>query len=150
MIARREASGFVVGPSDVRAEKDRLNPYVVALDLAAKNCQLSQATRDGWEAWRAGWEKFYAADEGWLTAGAEMDRVQAYEADVKKWQATIARECPSVAQTPTPAPLGAPQQQAAAGIASSAATIAVALAIIAAIVYLGPLARDLTPRRARR
>lgn len=131
--------GAFVTSSTVRQAKDALDPFVRSLDDAVYACDaLSPPRRAAWSRWFIDWDKFHATEEGFLTAGAEMDQVEQYERQYKAWEAEIARTCPlygptyaSRADAPAPA-LAAPLMWLGIGIgvlglawlASSVATTA--------------------------
>ena len=131
--------GAFVTSSTVRQAKDALDPFVRSLDDAVYACDvLSAPRRAAWSRWFLQWDKFHAAEEGFLTAGAEMDQVEQFERTYKSWEAEIGRTCPlygptyaSRADAPAPA-LAAPLMWLGIGVgvlglawlASSVATTA--------------------------
>ena len=79
-----------VTPSDVRALKGRLDPYVTALDAAVTQCpSVDQATRDAWTAFAKSWRSYVAAEDHFLTAGAEFNAGCEYQSAIAGWQRTI-------------------------------------------------------------
>jgi hypothetical protein len=89
--------GTFVTSSDVRAQKERLNPQVHALDAAIRApgaCpNLKPVTLDLWGSFVTAWDSFYAADDGFLTAGAEMDFALAQETELNGWRTGFAAAC---------------------------------------------------------
>lgn len=74
-------------PADVRALKERLVPFVYALDQTASSCEgLKEETRSAWRSFSASFRAFYAAEESFWSAGAEMDQAESYERDLARWQ----------------------------------------------------------------
>lgn len=87
--------GAFVTPSTVRQAKDALDPFVRSLDDAVYACEaISVPRRAAWSRWFIQWDKFHAAEEGFLTAGAEMDQVEQLERAYQAWEAEIGRACP--------------------------------------------------------
>ena len=142
---RREAGApflrFVTS-SDVRALKDRLNPYVASLDASIASCAtISAAKRASWRDWRGAWAKFFAADEGFWTAGAEMDQGEAYEIDFNSWrQFMIAERCSIDA--PGPSKTDDPSKPSA-DTGETVRTVAIAAVILGALY----LALQFSPKR---
>lgn len=129
-----------VTPTDVHDLKTRLDAFVRAEDASVDACPaIPNGPRMGWKAFAASWQSYFAEDDSWLRAGAQMDEGEAYEEDLARWQSLIATyKCVQAAPpvTPLDPPLGggpdSPPSQwqgtikmvAAAGIA-----IAVALGV---------------------
>ena len=142
---RREAGApflrFVTS-SDVRALKDRLNPYVVSLDASIVACPtVSPTKRASWSDWRKAWDGFFSAPEGFWTAGAEMDQGEAYEVDFNGWRSfMIAERCsidaPSPSKTDDPSKPGSDTGE-------TVRTVAIAAVILGALY----LALQFSPRR---
>jgi hypothetical protein len=81
-----------VTPSDVRALKTRVDPFVRAMDQAVAACAtVPQATREGWGAFSAAWRTYFAEDDSWLHTAAQMDQGEAYEQDLAHWQDLLAQ-----------------------------------------------------------
>ena len=142
---RREAGApflrFVL-PSDVRALKDRLNPFVASLDASIASCAtVSAAKRASWADWRKAWAGFFAASEGFWSAGAEMDQGEAYEIDFRAWRDfMIAQRC--AADAPAPTKTDAPSGPGA-DTGETVRTVAIAAVILGALY----LALQFSPRR---
>lgn len=80
-----------VTPTDVRDLKNRLNAFVLGEDAAVDDCvAIPTGPRAGWKSFVASWQSYFAEDDSWLRAGAQMDEGEAYEADLAQWQSTIA------------------------------------------------------------
>ena len=138
-VAGPSLVGTFVTSSTVRAAKNALDPFVRNLDDAVYGCEaLAGPRRAAWSRWFIEWDKFHAAEDGFFTAGAEMDQVEQFERMYKSWEAEIARACPLYGPTyssrgdaPAPA-LAAPLMWIGIGVgvlglawlASSAATAA--------------------------
>jgi hypothetical protein len=135
-------SGFVTS-GDVRGAKEKLNPTFYATDADVKACaSLSATARVGWAAFLTAWQAFYAADDSFWTAGAEMDRVEAWASDLHAWQVKLAESgCTTSVPAPKP-PEGSPWPSAIRW--GAAAIIAVA-----AVYAARPLIVTLMPRGAR-
>jgi hypothetical protein len=80
-----------VTPSDVRDLKNRVDPYVRALDVSVAACKaLPQAVADGWAAFSKAWRSYFDEEDSWWHTAAQMDQGEAYESDVQRWQQMIA------------------------------------------------------------
>ncbi len=80
-----------VTPSDVRDLKNRIDPYVRALDASVAACQgLPQSVADGWTAFSKAWRSYYDEEDSWWHTAAQMDQGEAYESDVQRWQQMLA------------------------------------------------------------
>jgi hypothetical protein len=93
-----------VTPSDVRDLKNRLDPYVRALDESVAACaSLPQGVRDGWAAFSKAWRSYFDEEDSWWHTAAQMDQGEAYEGDVQRWQQMLAGyKCAPDAPPPTP------------------------------------------------
>ncbi|HEX7666008.1 MAG TPA: hypothetical protein VF407_15885 [Polyangiaceae bacterium] len=93
-----------VTPTDVRDLKNRLDAFVRAEDAAVDACDAIPAgPRAGWKAFVASWQSYFAEDDSWLRAGAQMDEGQAYEEDLGHWQDSLsAYKCAGSAPHVTP------------------------------------------------
>jgi hypothetical protein len=128
-----------VTPSDVRALKGRLDPYVVALDAAIAQCSsVDPATRDAWAAFAKSWRSYFAAEDHFLTAGAEFNTGCEYQGAIAGWQRTIGAFACGV---PGPA-LAEPRPSGTdTATTSTVRTVAIAAGVIAAALALRSLAR---------
>jgi hypothetical protein len=80
-----------VTPGDVRDLKNRLDPYVRALDASVSACKaLPAGVADGWAGFSKAWRSYFDEEDSWWHAAAQMDQGEAYEADVEHWQQMIA------------------------------------------------------------
>jgi hypothetical protein len=101
-----------VTSSDVHDLKLRLDPYVIALDKVVAECpDMPAPIADGWRAFSRSWRDFFMKEEGFWTAGAEMDQAEAYQADLQMWTDKISRSTckagkPSAALPPAPSTEG--------------------------------------------
>jgi hypothetical protein len=76
-----------VTPSDVRALKTRVDPFVRAMDRSVAECAaLAAETRAGWEAFSLAWRAYVDEEDSWLHTAAQMDQGEAYEQDLAHWQ----------------------------------------------------------------
>jgi hypothetical protein len=127
-----------VTPTDVRALKVRLDPYVVALDAAIAQCpKVDPATRDAWAAFSKAWRSYVAAEDHFLTAGAEFNAGCDYQTAIAGWQKTIGALACGV---PGPAiPETKPSDPAAT--TTTVRTVAIAAGVIAAALALRSIAR---------
>jgi len=87
----------VATPSDVRAAKDRLNPYVVQMSAAMASCaaKVPAAMQAAWTAWAANWSKFYLESSSVVTASADMDHVKQSRVELTSFENQLLRVCPS-------------------------------------------------------
>lgn len=129
-----------VTPTDVRDLKTRLDAFVRAEDAAVDACAtIPSGPRMGWKAFAASWQSYFAEDDSWLRAGAQMDEGEAYEADLAKWQSMIATyKCAQAAPpvTPLDPPIGdgsdappSPWQGTIKMVAAAGIAIAIALGV---------------------
>jgi len=134
-----------VTPSDVRDLKNRVNAFVLTEDAAVDACTAIPAgPRAGWKTFVASWQSYFAEDDAWLSAGAEMDEGEAYEEDFAKWQAMIsgykcAAHVPSA--TPLDPPLFDPHSPDTSGWQGTAKTVAIAGAVIAVAIGMRAVLR---------
>ena len=129
-----------VTPSDVRALKNRLDPFVTALDSAVSQCpKVDDATRSAWSAFVASWRSYFAAEDHFLTAGAEFNTGCDYEQTIAGWQRAIGALACGV-----PGPT-LPEQRGAGGgdtaTTSTVRTVAIAAGVIAVALTLRSFAR---------
>jgi len=128
-----------VTPSDVRALKTRLDPYVLALDAAVARCpKVDSATRDAWAAFSKSWRSYVDAEDHFLTAGAEFNAGCEYQTAIAGWQqtiGTIACGVPGPA-LPTPKPSGSDS-----ATTSTVRTVAIAAGVVAVALTIRSLAR---------
>ena len=119
-----------VTPGDVRDLKNRIDPFVVALDATVAACKgLPAGVATSWADFSKRWRDFFNEDESWFHTAAQMDQGEAYECDLLHWQQTIqANKCATGAPLITPEDAGG-----AAGGAQWAGTIKV-VAIAGAVV----------------
>jgi hypothetical protein len=124
-----------VTPGDVRDLKNRVDPYVRALDASVAACAaLAQGVRDGWATFSKAWRAYYDEDDSWWHTAAQMDQGEAYESDVERWQKMIAGyRCAPDAPPITPEDGGGKDSDRWAGtiktVAIAGAVVAVALGL---------------------
>jgi hypothetical protein len=128
-----------VTPSDVRALKTRLDPFVTALDSAITQCpQVDAATRDAWTAFVRSWRAYAASDDHFLTAGAEFNTGCEYQQAIAGWQKTIGGLACGVPgpSLPEPRPSGGDT-----ATTSTVRTVAIAAGVVAVALTLRSLSR---------
>ena len=145
MIVGRVLPRFVV-PSDVRDLKNRVDAFVREEDAAVDACaSIPAGPRSGWKTFVASWQSYFTEDDSWLNAAAQMDEGEAYEADIEKWQALIAKyRCTPNAppSSPIDPPLfGGDTTPNGSGWQSTARTVAIAGAAIAVAVGMRAVLR---------
>lgn len=91
----------VVTPADIRALKEKIDPFISALDDDAKKCAtLSESTQQEWAKFRAGWESFYMLPDNFFTdffgAVEKRDLALSYEKQANDWRALLAKQCTTV------------------------------------------------------
>ena len=120
----------IVTPSDVRALKTRLTPFVQALDETAKACadKLPKNIADGWNSFVTAWASYAAASESWLSTRAEMNQGESYEEDLGNWQTAIAKYCGGTVATP-PAPSTGPETGPSSALQDTIKTVAICAAV---------------------
>jgi hypothetical protein len=94
-----------VTPGDVRDLKNRIDPFVGALDATVAACKgLPGGVATSWAAFSKRWRDFFNEDESWFHTAAQMDQAEAYECDLLHWQQMIqqANKCAPDAPTITP------------------------------------------------
>jgi hypothetical protein len=93
-----------VTPSDVRDLKNRVDPFVRALDQGVTDCKgLPDGVRAGWQAFSKAWRSYFDEEDSWWHTAAQMDQGEAYEQDLAKWQTMIAGyKCATDAPPVTP------------------------------------------------
>lgn len=128
-----------VTPSDVRALKTRLDPYVVALDAAVGQCpKLDQATRDSWGAFAKSWRAYFGSEEHFLTAGAQFSAGCEYQSSISGWQRAIGAFACGVPGPSLPDPKAGGADTATT---STVRTVAIAAGVIAVALTLRSLTR---------
>jgi len=123
--------------TDVRALKNRLNPFVVALSNDVAACAgIPDATRSAYQSWAAAWTTYYQTEEATIGpfdwgAAAAMDQGETYEKDLQSWQQKIASGGWNCAPTaPLPSGTGAADDSTHTTIrVVAAAAIVIALVV---------------------
>lgn len=137
--AGRIAPRFVTS-SDVHDLKVRLDPVVKGLDTVVAACpDMPDVLVKSWQAFSLSWRNFFSQEEGFWSAGAEMDQAEAYQADIQNWQAKIAAApCqggkPSAYMPPSPSTEGE-TDKSIGDIASTVKVIAVIGGLVALAYY---------------
>jgi hypothetical protein len=125
-----------VTPSDVRALKTRLDPFVGALDAAIVTCgNVDAATRTAWTAFLQSWRAYVTSEDHFLTAGAEFNTGCEYETTIAGWQHTVGGLACGV-----PGP-SLPAHGTDTATTSSVRTVAIAAGVVAVALTLRSLAR---------
>jgi hypothetical protein len=133
-------SGFLprfVTPSDVRALKTRVDPFVRAIDRSVADCaSLAAETRTGWEAFSRAWRAYFDEEDSWLHTAAQMDQGEAYEQDLAHWQDLLAHsKCGTSTPRITPTnPRSTPDDSAR--MHGTIKTVAIAGAVVAVALGL--------------
>jgi hypothetical protein len=126
-----------VTPSDVRALKNRVDPFVIALEQSVSNCTtLPDGVRTGWQAFSRAWRSYVEEDDSWLHTAAQMDQGEAYEQDISRWQGMIATyKCAPDAPPLTPTDQGGTSDDAGSRrMQGTIKTVAIAGAIVAVVI----------------
>jgi hypothetical protein len=126
-----------VTPSDVRALKTRVDPFVVALDQSVADCKtIPDGVRSAWQAFSKAWRSFVDEDDSWLHTAAQMDQGEAYEQDIARWQGMIATyKCAPDAPPITPTdPVGSGDDLGSRRWQGTIKTVAIAGAIVAVVI----------------
>ena len=126
---------FVV-PADVRDLKNRVDPFVRAMDQSVADCKgLTDAVRTGWEAFSKAWRSYFDEDDSWFHTAAQMDQGEAYEQDLAHWHDWIGQfKCAESVPRITPSTDGDPKD--AKNWQGTIKTEAIAGAVIAVVVGL--------------
>jgi hypothetical protein len=134
-----------VTPTDVRDLKNRIDPFVRALDTSVGACAgLPTALAQGWSDFSKAWRGFFDEDDSWLHTAAQMDQAEAYQSDVARWQETLSRyacanDIPPISPTtPRTLPSGAAGGEPWSGTVK---TVAIAGAVIASALALRSFVR---------
>jgi hypothetical protein len=128
-----------VTPSDVRDLKNRLDPFVRALDATALKCpSLDPAVQSAWSDFARSWRGYFDEEDSWLHSAAQYDTGESYERSVAEWQRIIGAACPVPGPKvePPPAP-----SVVSAELQGTIRTVAIAGGIIAAAIALRSLIR---------
>jgi hypothetical protein len=84
-----------VTPDDVRDIKNRLDPFVRALDATVSSCKsITDGTRNAWQNFSKAWRGFYDEEDSWMHAAAQYDNAESYERSIAEWQRIIGAACP--------------------------------------------------------
>ena len=121
----------------MRALKNRVDPFVVALDQSVANCTtLPEGVRTGWQAFSKAWRSYVDEDDSWLHTAAQMDQGEAYEQDIARWQGMIATyKCAPDAPPLTPTdPGGTGDDVGSRRMQGTIKTVAIAGAIVAVVI----------------
>ena len=129
-----------VTPADVRDLKNRIDPYVRALDENVVACvALPQGVRDGWTAFSKAWRSYFDEDDSWWHTAAQMDQAESYECDVRRWQTLLAQQkC-----APDAPPLSFTNEggSGAGSFGGTIKVVAIAAAVVAAALAIREVAK---------
>jgi hypothetical protein len=76
-----------VTPDDVRDLKNRVDPFVRAMDAAVKSCAgAPDDVRTSWQGFSTAWRSYFDEEDSWWHTAAQMDQGEAYEKDLAHWQ----------------------------------------------------------------
>jgi hypothetical protein len=125
-----------VTPADVRDLKNRIDPFVAALDHSVATCATVPAgVKTGWEAFSKAWRTYFDEEDSWWHTAAQMDQGEAYEQDVARWQDWIGHfKCEQEAPPITPSTTG--DTGNVDRWPGTIRTVAIAGAVIAGVVAL--------------
>lgn len=125
-----------VTPADVRDLKNRVDPFVRALDAAAPKCaDLPASVQSGWQDFSKAWRSYFDEDDSWLHTAAQMDQGEAYERDLARWQEFLAKyKCAESAPRITPSTDA--DEQSSKGWQKTIRTVAIAGAALAIVLGL--------------
>lgn len=124
----------VVWPSDVEAEKRRIDPLYRTTDAAVQSCPaLTAQEKEAWARDNAAWSKFRAEDVPIFGSANKWDEAHVYEARLAGWQDTIRMRCN------VPGPPVAPHGSTLPADTSTLKYVAIAVIAVAAAYVLSPL-----------
>jgi hypothetical protein len=129
-----------VTPTDVRDLKNRVDPFVLAVDQGAADCAaIPEGARTGWNAFSKAWRSFFTEEDSWWHVAAQMDQGEAYEKDLAHWQDWLAQyKCAGAAPRITPSTES--DDKSTARTERTIKTVAIAGAVIAvALVVRGAI-----------
>ena len=128
-----------VTPDDVRDIKNRLDPFVRALDATVSTCKsINPGTKDAWQNFSKAWRGFYDEEDSWMHAAAQYDNAESYERSIAEWQRIIGAACP------VPGPKVDPPTSPSvvtSELQETIRTVAIAGGIIVALITVRSLAR---------
>lgn len=128
-----------VTPSDVRAIKTRLDPFVASLDGAISECpKVDSATREAWAGFITSWRTFVSSEEHFLTAASEFNMGCEYQSAIARWQRTLGTFACGVPGPSLPEPRASGGDTATM---STLRTLAIAGGVIALALTVRSLAR---------
>lgn len=93
-----QADGWLpkfVTSGTVQDRRDQISARVAVLTAEIEKCgsRLPASTRAAWDAWLAGWLVAAKSENGFWTAGANYDALDAWDREVIDWQAKIIALC---------------------------------------------------------
>ena len=129
-----------VTPGDVRDLKNRIDPFVLALDAAVRDCKgLSQDTATAWGDFSKAWRGFFNEDESWFHTAAQMDQAESYECDVRRWQDMLAKQ--KCAADVPPITFTNEGDGGGSALGSTVKVVAIAAAVVAAAFAIREVAK---------
>ena len=136
MTVGRVLPKFVV-PDDVRDLKNRIDPFVRALDHSVATCAtMPEGAHMGWDGFSKAWRSYFDEEDSWWHTAAQMDQGEAYERDLAHWQDWITHfKCEQGTPPITPSTTGDPGS-GGDHWQGTIRTVAIAGAVIAGVVAL--------------
>ncbi len=129
-----------VTPGDVRDLKNRIDPYVLALDASVSNCKtLAPDTAKAWASFSKAWRAFYNEDDSWLHTAAQMDQAESYECDVRRWQTLLAQQ--KCAPDAPPLSFTNEGDSGSSSLGGTVKVVAIAAAVVAAALAIREVAK---------
>jgi hypothetical protein len=128
-----------VTPSDVRDLKNRLDPFVRALDATVAKCpSLDPGVGSAFSDFSKAWRTYFEEDDSWLHSAAQYDTGESYEKSIAEWQQTIGASCPLPGPKvePPTAPVAVSGE-----LQHTVRTVAIAGVVIAACITLRSVVR---------
>jgi len=119
-----------VTPTDVHDFKHQIDPRFRSVDDDVSKCgSIPNASRQAWDDFSKSWRDFYAEEESWFHATAQMDRAETFEEELTDWQKKIeAYHCSLSAPIVTPE-----SEKGSAGWSSALRWAGVAAGIVGAV-----------------
>ena len=135
MTVGRVLPKFVI-PADVRDLKNRVDPFVRAMDQTVADCKgLTDAVRTGWQGFSQAWRTYFDEEDSWFHTAAQMDQGEAYERDLARWQDWIGQfKCVTSTPPITPSTTGDPADSK--NWSGTVKTVVIAGAVIAVALGL--------------
>lgn len=132
-----------VTPSDVRDLKNRVDPFVRAMDAAMKDCAgAPDDVKASWQGFSNAWRSYFDEEDSWLHTAAQMDQGEAYEKDLAHWQEFLGKfKCTADAPKIDPSTDDDGDPQTTGKVADAIKAVAVAGGILAVVLGLRTVMR---------